>query len=334
MNNQQKLAEFFAELGFKITGKKELNDYSRMLDKLEKQVSDMTISFSRFNETVQKGLARTQLAQLRDLRIRKAKLELQKAEYDASMKQARLDTQRAKTKAVADKTLSYINNTGLIAMGKVNHMNIMTDLARVRQQEAAVTRELKQQRQERNANDIIAQRQARTSAQIATQEARTATELARQQAVRARMALLGSRGASGGGSGGRGGVALGSAFGAASGALAGFLPGFGIAYSAMNLNRINQELQANQMALTAITGDEASARDTDLRFRQRANALGIDWRATQPSFRKMLASGLGSGMSQGDVEGIFQGTAEYGRVMGLGTEDMKGTFRAIEQMMN
>jgi phage tail tape-measure protein len=48
----------------------------------------------------------------------------------------------------------------------------------------------------------------------------------------------------------------------------------------------------------------------------------------------MMASGTAVGLENTDVRGIFQGVSEYGRVMGLDSESMKGSMRAIEQMLN
>ena len=39
-------------------------------------------------------------------------------------------------------------------------------------------------------------------------------------------------------------------------------------------------------------------------------------------------------MSTDGVQGVFTGMAEYSRVMGLSDEDMKGSMRAVEQMLN
>lgn len=113
----------------------------------------------------------------------------------------------------------------------------------------------------------------------------------------------------------------------------GFLPGLGGAYAITQLNQINQQMQGQQNALTAIMGSEAAGKEQSQWLRGLADRLGIDYRQTSPSFAKMLASGQSSGMDTGTIQGVFQGVSEYGRVMGLDTESMKGSFKAIEQMM-
>lgn len=114
----------------------------------------------------------------------------------------------------------------------------------------------------------------------------------------------------------------------------GFVPGLGGAFAVSQLNQINQQMQGQSNALTAVTGSDAAGADTKERFKKMANNIGFDYRDTMPSFTKMLASGKGAGMDQGTVENIFQSMTEYGRVMGLDGESMKGSLRAVEQMLN
>lgn len=131
-----------------------------------------------------------------------------------------------------------------------------------------------------------------------------------------------------------GGATVGGAIGSASSNIAGFLPGFGVAWSMMNLNRINQELQANKLAMTAVMGNEQAGGEQSAWLKNLANTVGFDYRQTMPAYTKMLASGQSAGLSTGSVQNIFKGVSEYGRVMGLDTESMKGSMRALEQMMN
>lgn len=133
---------------------------------------------------------------------------------------------------------------------------------------------------------------------------------------------------------GLGMAGFGGAVGAASSGIAGFLPGFGAAYSLMNANRINQELQGQRLAMTAVMGGGAAGGEQQNWLRNLAETIGFDFRQTQPAFTRMLASGTSSGLSTKSVQNIFQGVSEYGRVMGLDTESMKGGMRAVEQMMN
>jgi tape measure domain-containing protein len=142
----------------------------------------------------------------------------------------------------------------------------------------------------------------------------------------------------GGAAGGRGGhfgrAGMGGALGAAGSGIAGFLPGFGGAFALSKVNSINQEIQGQGMAMQAVTGSVGAGAEQQAFVKNLANTVGLDYRNITPNYTKMLASGLGSGMKTEDVQTIFKGTAEYGRVMGLNPEAMQGSMRALEQMMN
>lgn len=130
-------------------------------------------------------------------------------------------------------------------------------------------------------------------------------------------------------------IAAGAGLGSAAyGYARGFIPGLGVSYGISHLNKINQEMQGQQNALTAIMGSEGAGQEQSQWLRKMADTIGIDYRQASPSFAKMLASGQSSGMSTESVQNIFQSVSEYGRVMGLDSESMKGSFKAIEQMMS
>lgn len=126
----------------------------------------------------------------------------------------------------------------------------------------------------------------------------------------------------------------GGVMGAGMGFMRGAIPGLGAAFAISQLNQINQQMQGQRLAMTAVMGDQAKGEEQTQWVRQLADQIGFDFREVGPSFNKMLASGKTSGMSTESVQNIFQGVTEYGRVMGLDSESMKGSMKAIEQMMN
>jgi tape measure domain-containing protein len=128
--------------------------------------------------------------------------------------------------------------------------------------------------------------------------------------------------------------AVGGAIGAGMSSLSAFLPGVGAGYALVQANRLNQEIMGQKMALTAVTGSEKAGEEALQRLKSMANEVGFSWKETASPFARMIASGKTAGMAQTDVEQIFRSTTEYGRVMGLSGDDMKGSLRAIEQMMN
>jgi tape measure domain-containing protein len=122
--------------------------------------------------------------------------------------------------------------------------------------------------------------------------------------------------------------------GASMGFMRGAIPGLGAAFAFSQLNQINQQMQAQQNAMTAVMGSEQKGQEQSEWVKNLSNTIGMDYRQVAPSYNKMLASGQTSGLSTENVQNIFQGVSEYGRTMGLDSESMKGSMRAIEQMMN
>lgn len=142
----------------------------------------------------------------------------------------------------------------------------------------------------------------------------------------------GAAGAAAGGSN-RFGAGLGA--GAAAGGLGrGFIPGLGVAFGVSRLNQINQQLIGQDLASTAVFGSQEAGAEQMAWVKNLGNKIGFDYRSQADPYLKMSAAGKTAGMSTGDVQGIFTGMAEYGRVMGLTDEDMKGSMRAVEQMLN
>jgi tape measure domain-containing protein len=138
-----------------------------------------------------------------------------------------------------------------------------------------------------------------------------------------------------GGSGGHAGAAFGGGLvGGGMGFMRGLVPGLGAAYAVSKLNEINQQMKGQDLALTAVTGSHENGQAAKKRLRAMADDIGFNARELTPAFTKMIASGEASGFGQAKSEKVFKAMAEYGRVMGLSSEDMKGSMRAVEQMMN
>lgn len=132
----------------------------------------------------------------------------------------------------------------------------------------------------------------------------------------------------------REGALGGGVAGAGMGFMRGAIPGLGAAFAFSQLNKINQQMQGQQLAMTAVMGSEQAGQEQSKWVKDLSNKIGMDYRQVAPSYNKMLASGQTSGMGTSSVQNIFQGISEYGRTMGLDSEAMKGSMRAIEQMMN
>ena len=158
----------------------------------------------------------------------------------------------------------------------------------------------------------------------------TAAEL-KAQAIASRM---------GGGGAGRpsgrgmfGGATVGGAVGAASSSMAGLLPGFGAAYAAVNFNKIGQELKSVENALLAVSGSEQAAAENMAFLNSVGAEMGKTVRGLGPEFVKLAASIQGTALG-GQEQTIFKSFMKYGTVMGLDEEAMKGSFRAVSQMVS
>ena len=109
----------------------------------------------------------------------------------------------------------------------------------------------------------------------------------------------------------------------------GLLTGFGL--SALN-DRLAR-IQANQVGLETVAGSPAEYQ------KQRDFLIGLGRRvgATQaelvPEYTKFFANAQGTALEQHAQYG-FESITQYGKVLGLDSESMKGTFRALSQMVN
>lgn len=166
-------------------------------------------------------------------------------------------------------------------------------------------------------------------------------EIERQAKIKIQLnAGVSGGGGGGGSSGGRGpmGARQSMLAGGVAGTAAtwgrGFIPGLSGAFAVSHLNRLNQELQAQDLALTAVTGSEDAAKAQKEWVRNLTSTLGVVTKDTLPAYTRMLASGTTSGYSTESVQNIFTGVSAYGRTMGLDPEAMKGTLRAVEQIIN
>ena len=145
----------------------------------------------------------------------------------------------------------------------------------------------------------------------------------------------GPAGGLGGHGGGRGGLGAGIGAGAAAGNFGrGLIPGLGVAYGVNQLNKINQELVGQQYAAQAVFGSPEKGQEGLAWLRDFSNEVGQDYRQQGQPYIRMIASATNAGMEVAPTQDMYAGISRYGRTMGLGTDDMKGSMRAVEQMLN
>lgn len=367
----QKIADFFAQIGIKVD-EKSIKNLDKAFDGLERSLHNMEVSAKKAGSKISSGLdsfAKKENKLNKEM-TKGNKLLIQR---DNIRKRLRRQTEgprqtiRAGDKVWGD--LSYLDPVRKSMSNKAYNMqhamykslfgddgadvaeeNRQKNLAKA-QKEHAVRMERLARLQEkadkakekaaRVAENVAKREQLMAQRTAAIREAGAKRAAAIIEAAEIRAQAMANRVARGGGSGGSGrgfsvmgGATVGGALGSASSSVAGLLPGFGAGWSLINLNRINQEIQANRLAMTAVTGSEQAGAEQSAWLENLANTVGFDYRQTMPAYTKMLASGTSSGFSTESVQNIFQGVSEYGRVMGLDTESMKGSMRALEQIMN
>lgn len=109
------------------------------------------------------------------------------------------------------------------------------------------------------------------------------------------------------------------------------LPFIGGVYGLGQVNAISQELQANQLALQAVAGSQAGMYEQYLN--NLGTRMGMTTRQLQPSFTQYLANAQGTAL-ESTLMRDFESFTQYGAVMGLGPEEMKGSLKAITQMVS
>lgn len=127
----------------------------------------------------------------------------------------------------------------------------------------------------------------------------------------------------GGLNGGKGGI---NPYHAVAGAA---VAGFGIEA----LDDTLQKLQLLPVALEAVTGSATKAAEQLDFISKLGHNIGATRLELAPEYTKMLASAMGTSMEK-DMPRIFSALTVYGKVMGLDQEEMRGSSKAVTQMIN
>lgn len=97
------------------------------------------------------------------------------------------------------------------------------------------------------------------------------------------------------------------------------------------IKEIGQNLESAEAGMLSVTESSATLAK-DLAFvDKQAVRLGLDLVQTTKGFVKLKASSRG--MKEEDLQGVFLGIAESGTVMQLSQDDIAGSIRAVQQMM-
>lgn len=89
----------------------------------------------------------------------------------------------------------------------------------------------------------------------------------------------------------------------------------------------------NQLALS-VGNDSAKIAEEFTYIRQQADRLGISFEVAAKGYAKFSASATLAGRSRQEIRYIFETFSEVGRVANLSTEQLDGTFKALEQIVS
>lgn len=160
--------------------------------------------------------------------------------------------------------------------------------------------------------------------------------------------ITGGSGGAGGGNGGAGGrrrpggVAgfMGGLIGSPMGLAATFVPGVGAGWAIREAINTGRSMQSTQLAYQAVMGDPSSGDKKYQKVLEMARNMKMDAAGSTEAFKGLLASSInaeGFGKTKEEraakAQDIFRGVSSYGLAIGLDDESMKGSLKAIQQMM-
>lgn len=104
-------------------------------------------------------------------------------------------------------------------------------------------------------------------------------------------------------------------------------------YGIGQLNDVSQRLEMLPVSMEAVTGSAAKAAQQLEFLAKLGHEMGATRLELAPEYTKMLASAVGTPL-ESQMPTIFSAMTRYGKVMGLEPEEMKGSFKAVSQMVN
>lgn len=143
---------------------------------------------------------------------------------------------------------------------------------------------------------------------------------------------------SSGGSTPRGSAATGFVSGLFGGGAASFarglLPGIGAGWAVAHATTRAREMLANEAALGALTGSQAAGAAEYNYLQNFSDKYGLRATETIGGYKRILASSVGTSLEGKGAKDIFEGTALYGKTLGLTDENMSRATTAISQMIS
>lgn len=111
------------------------------------------------------------------------------------------------------------------------------------------------------------------------------------------------------------------------------VPLIGGMYGMAQLNQSTQQLASQNLALNAVSGSPQQAQQYKEYLNNLGNSLGMTTASLTPGFTQYLASAQGT-VLENSIQRDFESFTQYGAVMGLDPEAMKGSMKALTQMVS
>ena len=95
-----------------------------------------------------------------------------------------------------------------------------------------------------------------------------------------------------------------------------------------------KEIDGLNKALLQVTETQTAFNEQQRFLVNLADEAGVEINGLQKSYTKFLASAKTTNLTNKETQNIFRQTAKAGAVLGLSTDDLNGSFRALEQILS
>jgi tape measure domain-containing protein len=326
----QQLAQYFASIGFKVD-QKQLKDLDNSLKKVENSLKRFINTFDTAIPKIERGLAKAQNAQKRQLDIEGKQIR------NATAK-GRLDSQNLKTQLASAKVqagMLRLKEAEQRISEKVSKASgwkqgpSRSDIYKLRDRAAQNAPRFGPSRAEMyRLRDAFETSQIRESSRDAwrsrkrVQDVGVAEEMA--YAAQQRKDSWHRQGK---------GFDVGHSMSTGMGMMRGLLPGFGAMWSLSSLNRMSQEIYAVGSALQTVSGSAAEANSQMAYLNGLGKELGVTTREIGPQYARFLSAARGTALEGSGAQSGFKSFVKYAKVSGADPESTKGSLVALTQMM-
>lgn len=129
----------------------------------------------------------------------------------------------------------------------------------------------------------------------------------------------------------------GSALGKAGLALRGFAGAFGVLSSgaiALGIFNLTKEIDGLDKALKQVTETQGGFMQAQSFIKSLAEESGVEINGLQRAYTKFFAAAKTTNLTLEETQDIFRQTAKAGAILGLSTDDINGSMRALEQILS